>query len=85
MNAVRKPADEKPAAQPESENPATPSAGPAPAPRRPGLPSPVHQLQARIEKAFTGPNERRTVRITTMLLVVALSTWLAALIMQASA
>lgn len=81
MNAVRKPADEKPAAQPESESPAPPSA----APRRPGLASPVHQLQARIEKAFTGPNERRTVRITTMLLVVALSTWLAALIMQASA
>lgn len=82
MNAVRKPAEDKPAIPPEGEPPAAPGTE---VPARKGLASPVHHLQARIEKAFTGPNERRTVRITTMLLVVALSTWLAALVMQSAA
>lgn len=81
MNAVRKPSDETPE---RSQPDAAPAPAPDAAPRR-AAGSPVHFLQARIEKAFTGPNERRTVRIATMLLVVALSTWVAALVMQAGA
>ncbi|MFN4024656.1 MAG: hypothetical protein ACK4MQ_07480 [Hyphomonas sp.] len=84
MNAVRKPADEKPDLPSDAVPAAPPAISPDALPRKASA-SPVHSLQARIEKAFTGPNERRTVRITTMLLVVALSTWVAALVMQAGA
>lgn len=48
-------------------------------PARSGRPaSPVHVLQARIEAAFSADNERRTLRIATMVLVVSLSLWIAA-------
>lgn len=84
MNAVRKPAGEKPELPSDAAPEAPPTISADAAPRKAHA-SPVHSLQARIERAFTGPNERRTVRITTMLLVVALSTWVAALVMQAGA
>lgn len=77
MNAVKKPLDqepETPAAKPASET--------AEAPARTGHLSPVHLLHTRIEAAFSPQNEGRLTRILTMLLVVALSTWLAALVIQ---
>lgn len=45
--------------------------------------SPVHVLQGRIEAAFSRANERRTLRISTMVLVMSLSLWMAALMLQA--
>lgn len=77
MNAVKKPLDqepETPAAKPVSET--------AEAPARTGHHSPVHLLHTRIEAAFSPQNESRLTRILTMLLVVALSTWLAAFVIQ---
>lgn len=77
MNAVKKPLDQ------EAETPeAAPAAEAAETPARTGHHSPVHHLQARIEAAFSGQNERRLMRIATMLLVVALSTWVATLVLQ---
>ncbi|MFN4185327.1 MAG: hypothetical protein ACK4M6_11110 [Hyphomonas sp.] len=80
MNAVKKPLDQepdKPVAKPDSET--------AEAPARVGHHSPVHILQSRIEAAFSAQNERKMMRVITMLLVVALSTWVAALVLQAGA
>ena len=80
MNAVKKPLDQEPdapAAQPPSEAVDTPA--------RAVHHSPVHILQSRIEAAFSPQNESRLTRILTMLLVVALSTWLAGLVLQAGA
>ena len=80
MNAVKKPLDqepETPAAEPAAEVPAKPA--------REGHHSPVHILQARIEAAFSAQNERKVMRIATMLLVVALSAWMGALVMQGAA
>ncbi|OZB16009.1 MAG: hypothetical protein B7X53_10000 [Hyphomonas sp. 34-62-18] len=80
MNAVKKPLDqepETPSAQPASETPDTPA--------RAGHHSPVHILQSRIEAAFSPQNESRLTRILTMLLVVALSTWLAGIVLQSGA
>ncbi|PKP82391.1 MAG: hypothetical protein CVT79_05535 [Alphaproteobacteria bacterium HGW-Alphaproteobacteria-18] len=80
MNAVKKPLDQepdKPAAKPDSETAAAP-------PVRVGHHSPVHILQSRIEAAFSAQNERKMMRVITMLLVVALSTWVAALVLQAN-
>ncbi|MGE6696249.1 hypothetical protein ACQKH5_01045 [Hyphomonas sp. NPDC076900] len=77
MNAAKKPHDqepETPAANPASET--------AEAPARTDHHSPVHVLHSRIEAAFTPQNESRLTRILTMLLVVALSTWLAAQVIQ---
>lgn len=80
MNAVKKPLDQ------EAETPAaTPASETAEAPARTGHHSPVHILHSRIEAAFSPQNESRLTRILTMLLVVALSTWLAALVIQAGA
>lgn len=77
MNAAKKPHDQEP--ETPAEKPA--SAG-ADAPARTGHHSPVHHLQARIEAAFSAQNEPQLMRILTMILVVALSTWVAALILQ---
>lgn len=80
MNAVKKPLDQEPekqAAKPASEA--------AEAPARTGHHSPVHILQSRIEAAFSSQGERRLTRILSMVLVVALSTWLAALVIQSGA
>lgn len=77
MNAVKKPLDpgpEKPASAPPVEA--------ADAPARSGHHSPVHHLQARVEAAFSARNEPRLMRITTMVLVVALSMWVAAQMLQ---
>ncbi|ABI78324.1 hypothetical protein HNE_1146 [Hyphomonas neptunium ATCC 15444] len=80
VNAVKKPLDQEP------ETPAAEPAGaPADAPARSGHHSPVHHLQARIEAAFSARNEPRLMRIMTMVLVVALSMWVAALILQSGA
>ncbi|MFN3609465.1 MAG: hypothetical protein ACK4Y9_10405 [Hyphomonas sp.] len=80
MNAVKKPLDPEP-----EKRPATPSPDAADAPARAGPHSPVHHLHARIEAAFSAQNETRLMRIMTMALVVALSTWIAALILQTGA
>ncbi|KCZ99868.1 hypothetical protein HPO_03214 [Hyphomonas polymorpha PS728] len=80
MNAVKKPHDrepETPAAKPADEM--------AEAPARTGHHSPVHVLHSRLEAAFTPQNESRLMRILTMLLVVALSTWLAAQVLLGGA
>ena len=80
MNAVKKPLDQDP------EKPATkPVADVGEAPARAGHHSPVHHLQARLEAAFSARNEPRLMRILTMVLVVALSTWVAGLILQSGA
>ncbi len=80
MNAVKKPLDQEPqapAASPASET--------AEAPARTADHSPVHLLHSRIEAAFSARNESKMTRILTMLLVVALSTWVAALVLQSGA
>jgi len=80
MNAVKKPHDREP------ETPAAKPAGEmAEAPARTGHHSPVHVLHSRLEAAFTPQNESRLMRILTMLLVVALSTWLAAQVLLGGA
>lgn len=77
MNAVKKPLD------PGPEKPVSPPAvEAAEAPARSGHYSPVHHLQARIEAAFSARNEPRLMRITTMVLIVALSMWVGAQILQ---
>ena len=81
MNAVRKPTE-----PPAEKTPAAEPPVPASETSRPNhRGSPVHALQARIEAALTGPNEARTIRITGTLLVLALSTWLAAVVLQTGA
>ncbi|WP_213271357.1 hypothetical protein [Hyphomonas sp.] len=80
MNAVKKPLDQEP------ETPAAETAAGTPAaPARAGHPSPVHILQARIEAAFSPQNEGKVMRVLTMLLVVALSVWMGALVLQGGA
>jgi hypothetical protein len=77
MSAVKKPLDQEP------ETPATKPAADTPAaPARTGHHSPVHILQARIEAAFSPQNERKVMRVLTMLLVVALSVWMGGLVLQ---
>ncbi len=78
MNAVRKPTEDKDPAQSEATHPVTP--GPAPlATSDTAHPSasPVHALRARIEAAFRPPSESAMLRITAMVIVLALSSWLA--------
>lgn len=85
MNAVKKPAepDHEPAAPSASDSASAP--GPAsPASAREGDHSPVHALQSRIEAAFSRKNEQKAMRIATMVLVVALSTWVAGLVLQSA-
>lgn len=80
MNAVKKPLDQEP------ETPAAEAAAGTPAaPARAGHSSPVHILQARIEAAFSPQNEGKVMRVLTMLLVVALSVWMGALVLQGGA
>jgi hypothetical protein len=78
MNAVRKPTEDKTPASPEAEKPA--KAGISPVSEgdiaHPTA-SPVHALRARIEAAFRPPSERAMLRITAMVMVLALSSWLA--------
>lgn len=79
MNAVKKPLDQEP--EKEAHEPLAQTAD-ATAPERTGHHSPVHTLQARIEAAFSARSESRVTRIITMLAVMALSTWIAALVLQ---
>lgn len=78
MNAVRKPNEENNPAKPEAKQPV--EAGPSPQvtsdTARPSA-SPVHALRARIEAAFRPPSESAMLRITAMVMVLALSSWLA--------
>lgn len=77
MNAAKQPLDDEP------ETPgANPAGETADAPAREGHHSPVHHLHSRLEAAFSARNESRLTRVLTMVLVVALSTWVAALILQ---
>lgn len=81
MNAVKKPVE------PDHEPAAPGVSAPAPAssaPAREGDHSPVHALQSRIEAAFSRKNEQKAMRIATMVLVVALSTWVAGLVLQSA-
>lgn len=86
MNAAKKPAppEQAPDSQTERQAP-EPQAQTSAEPARKGSHSPVHMLHDRLEAAFSRRNETRTTRIISMLLVVALSTWIAALILQAGA
>lgn len=81
MNAVRKQKEDKPAEP--SAGVEMPAVTETAVPVRAGKGSPVHDLQLRLEAAFGGKGEQTATRVTTMLLIIALSTWLAALVLQA--
>lgn len=91
MNAVRKPSEhERDAASQASPAPAStqgakPAKPDAASGRENPAASPVHALRARIEMAFRPPSERAMLRITTMVLVLALSSWLAAVMLLSAA
>jgi hypothetical protein len=76
MKAVRKPAETP---DQTAAGPASPAVLPGQAANSGPPGSPVHALRNRIEEAFRPPSELATLRITTMVLVLAISTWLAVL------
>ncbi|MFN7055997.1 hypothetical protein [Hyphomonas sp.] len=80
MNAVRKPND-APAETGAQQH--APVVAPTPAVAGEDAPSssPVHALRHRIEQAFRPPSELATLRITTMVLVLAISSWMAVLLL----
>ena len=83
MNAARKHNEDTRAPAPPAppENGAETPAAPLP---EAGA-SPVHELQSRLVRAFTPRSEQRLLRGVTMLLIVALSTWLAAVMVLSAA
>jgi len=81
MKAVRKPADTP---DQTAAGPASPAVLPGPAAKSAPPGSPVHALRKRIEGAFRPPGEPATLRITTMVLVLAISSWLAVLLLLTS-
>ncbi|MBY9066988.1 hypothetical protein K1X12_08760 [Hyphomonas sp. WL0036] len=83
MNAVKKPVETHSEPAPQAEAPVSEANTSTPA--RKGRHSPVHILHDRLEAAFSRQNESKMTRIITMLLVVALSTWVAAGFLQAGA